>query len=192
MIELYKDIRLILLECMSVFSRNAMTGQISFGMLDALGYFSMPLLIIVLTFWVNVPIKESLSESIIGILSIFVALAFQVIYTASDKFVARVEQITRVNVRGDGTDLYEDDKNYLKRLGNYTRQFVRQLTLLLLLSLCIILCSTIMLCFNCHFVLISLSAVILSSFYIWLLLLLKMIVSIYKLLMDDIEQHYKR
>lgn len=80
MIELYKDIRLILLECMSVFSRNAMTGQISFGMLDALGYFSMPLLIIVLTFWVNVPIKESLSESIIGILSIFVALAFQVIY----------------------------------------------------------------------------------------------------------------
>ena len=189
--ELYQDIRLILHECLSVFSRNPMTGQRCFGILDALGYLSMPILIFIWTFWTDFLIEESLNEAIIGILSIFVVLAFQVIYMATDKFAARVVQIVKNRQEGNGNNLFEDEKNYLTRLRNYSLQFVRQLILLLLLSLFIILCSTLMLCFRLHFVLISLSAIILSSFYIWLLLLLMMIVNIYKLLKDDIGQHYK-
>ena len=110
---------------------------------------------------------------------------------ATDKFAARVVQIVKYRQEGNGNNLFEDEKNYLTRLRNYSLQFVRQLILLLLLSLCIILCSTLMLCFSLHLILLSLSAIVLSSFYIWLLLILMMIISIYKLLKDDIAQHYK-
>lgn len=189
--ELFTDIRLIIQESLSIFCKNAMTGRLSFSILDAVGYLLAPLLIIILIFYADFSISDSLSESIIGILSLFVVLAFQVVYIATDKFASRICKKVQERKSENSVRLYDDERNYLKRLGNYTRQFVRQLVLLLLLSLFIILCSTIGLCVDFHIVQVTLSALILSSFYIWLLLLMKMIVSIYKLQMDDIEQNYK-
>lgn len=189
--ELFFDIRLIILESMSVFTKSPLTGRVSFSLIDSASYFMMPILLIILFFYIDVPIKEDQCKAIIGILSIFVVLAFQVVYIATDKFTARVRSVTEARNAENGICLFEDEKNYLKRLGNYTRQFVRQLVLLLLISLFIILFSTLGLCIKYHLVQVCLSALIVSGFYIWLLLLLKMIVSIYKLQMDDIEQNYK-
>ncbi len=191
MIKLFRDIWKIILECMSVFSKDAITGRLSFSKTDSLAFFSIPLLIIIYIIYVDFTLSSDLSKAIIAILSIFVALAFQVVYIATDKFASRVNDRAREKGAGHGLEFYEDERNYLKRLGNFTRQFVRQLVLLLLLSLFIILCSTIGLCIKNHIVEVCLSGLILSLFYIWLLLLLKVMVSIYKLQMDDIEQYYR-
>ncbi len=188
---LYKNIQTILSECMSVFTKDSWTGQLSFSKLDALGFFSMVLIIFVVTFWADFHIPERLKETLIGVLSIFVVLAFQIIWTCTDKFAARLDQTVGNRQNASVPYLFEDERNNLTRLRNYTLQFVRQLTLLLLLSLFIILCSTLMLCFPLPMVLTMLSAFILSSFYIWLLLLLMMIVSIYNFLKDDIAQRDK-
>jgi hypothetical protein len=185
--ELFIDIKRILNECMTLFNRNAMTGRPSFSILDCLCYFMLPLLIIIATFYADFTIGKTLNSSIIGVLSIFVVLAFQVIFIASDKYSKRVSDKAR-----EDSKIFEDEKNYLMRMRNYTIQFVRQLVLLLFLSLFIILCSSLGLCLKNHIVQLIISALMLSSFYIWLLILLKMIVSIYKLQMDDIEQNYIR
>lgn len=190
--ELFIDIKKILNECMTLFNRNAMTGRLSFSILDCFGYFMLPLLIIIATFYANFTIGKILNSSIIGVLSIFIVLAFQVIFIATDKYAKRVDEKVKENVEKTELRLYEDENNYLMRMRNYTIQFVRQLIFLLLLSLFIILCSSLGLCLKNHIVQLIISALMLSSFYIWLLILLKMIVSIYKLQMDDIEQNYIR
>lgn len=177
---------------MTVFSKNAMTGRLSFSLLDSLCYFMLPLLIIVATFYKDFIIGNTLNGSIMGVLSIFVVLAFQVVFISTDKFANRVSDKVKERITQDDAQLYEDEKNYLTRMRNYTVQFVRQLILLLLLSLFIILCSSLGLCLDNHIIQLTISSLILSSFYVWLLLLLKMIVSIYNLQMDDIEQNYKR
>ncbi len=190
--ELYMGLRQIILESMTVFSKDAMTGGLSFSISNALGYLAFPILIIIATNYADFSIGKTLNGSIIGVLSIFVVLAFQVVYIATDKFANRVSDKVKERTTSEGVILYEDEKNYLIRMRNYTIQFVRQLILLLLLSLFIILCSTLGLCFKNHLVQVVVSSLMLSSFYIWLILLLKMIVSIYKLQMDDVEQNYNQ
>lgn len=190
--ELYMGLRQIILESMTVFSKDAMTGGLSFSISNALGYLASPILIIIATNYADFSIGKTLNGSIIGVLSIFVVLAFQVVYIATDKFANRVSDKVKERTTSEGVILYEDEKNYLIRMRNYTIQFVRQLILLLLLSLFIILCSTLGLCFKNHLVQVVVSSLMLSSFYIWLILLLKMIVSIYKLQMDDVEQNYNQ
>lgn len=190
--DLFIGLRQIIRESMTVFNKDAMTGRLSFSIYDAIGYFLLPLLIMIVTLYANFIIGNTLNGSIIGILSIFVVLAFQVVYIATDKFTNRISDKVKERTTDEGVRLFDDEKNYLTRMRNYTIQFVRQLIMLLLLSLFIILCSSIGLCFDNHIVRVWISALVLSSFYIWLLLLLKMIVSIYNLQMDDVEQNYKR
>lgn len=188
--DLYQGIRLIIRESTSVFCKDAITGRLSFDLMDVLFFIVMPLFISIIVFYLDLTINARLSESIIGILSLFVVLAFQVVYIATDKFATRVNCFIQKRKVDDKVVLYEDDKNYLRRIGNYTRQFVRLLVLLLLISLIIILCSTIDLCVKKQILHLFISALILSLFYLWLILLLKMIVSIYRLQMDDIRQNY--
>ena len=188
--ELFIAIWKIIQECMTVFNKNAMTGRLSFDILNVIGYFIVPLLILIATCYFNFAIGSTLNGSILCILSIFVVLAFQVVYIATDKFVNRVSDKIKERTTPEGVKLFEDERNCLIR--NYTILFVRQLILLLLFSLFIILCSTLGLCISIPIIQITISALMLSSFYIWLLILIKMIVSIYKLQMDDIEQNYKR
>lgn len=190
--ELYIGLRQIIHESMTVFNKEAMTGGLSFSIYNALGYFVLPILIIVVTNYAGLAIGETLKGSIIGVLSIFVVLAFQVVFIATDKFANKISDKVKERTTSDGVKLYEDEKNYLIRMRNYTIQFVRQLVLLLLLSLFIILCSSLGLFFKNHIVQVSISSLLLSSFYIWLILLLKTIVSIYRLQMDDVEQNYNR
>ena len=190
--ELFIGLRQIIQESVTVFNKDAMTGRLSFCFIDVVGYCIIPILVFVATIYADFSIDKDLNKSIIGVLSIFVVLAFQVVYSATDKFTNRIIEKINESTTKEGLKLYDDDKNYLIRMRNYTIQFVRQLVLLLLLSLIIILCSSLGFCFKCHFIQVTLSALILSAFYIWLVMLLKMIISIYKLQMDDIEHNYKR
>ncbi len=190
--ELFKGLLQIIQDSMTVFNKDAMTGRLSFGFLDCIGYCIIPILIFVATIYADFAIDKTFNSSIIGVLSIFVVLAFQVVYIATDKFTNRVNDKIKERTTKEEVMLYDDDKNYMIRMRNYTIQFVRQLALLLLLSLFIILCSSLGLCLSSHIIQVSLSALILSTFYIWLVLLLKIIISIYKLQLDDIEHNYKK
>lgn len=190
--ELFTELRLIIHESMTIFTKSAFTGRLSLSFLDVIGYFIVPLLIIIITYCDGFTISNTLNESIIGLLSIFVVLVFQVVFIATDKFSNRVRDFIKKDTEIEGQKLYEDEKNYLIRMRNYTIQFVRQLVLLLLLSLFIILCSSLGLCFRKHIVQVTVSALMLSSFYVWLVILLKMIVSIYNIQMEDIKQNYNR
>lgn len=192
--ELYIGLKTILSDSMSIFTKDAMTGRLSFSIVDSIFYFMLPILIFIGTFFFDTPINTGLNEAIVGVLTIFIVLSFQVVYIANDKFTSKVNRkMKEKELSGSGQErLYDDEKNYLRRIGNYTRQFVRQMVLLILVSVLIILCSLLyIVCTDSHLLLVLLSAVMLSSFYIWILLLLKMVVSIYNLQMDDIKQHYK-
>ena len=192
--ELYRGLKTILSDSMSIFTKDSITGRLSFSIVDSMFYFMLPILIFIGTFFFDIPINTGLNEAIVGVLTIFIVLSFQVVYIANDKFTSKVNRkMNEKEMSGiSQVRLYDDEKNYLRRIGNYTRQFVRQMVLLILVSVLIILCSLFyIICTDRHLILLLLSAVMLSSFYIWILLLLKMVVSIYNLQMDDIKQHYK-
>lgn len=189
---LFDDIGRILSESMTVFTHNPMDGKRDLSIWGIVGYVVLPLLLGGFLLYKGYGIGEELQKAILPILTLFVALVFQVIYIAADKFAKRVnDRIPKNGAQDENKDvsLHQDVKNYLVRLGNYTKLFIRQLVLILLISLLIILCYIIMLLNIC--VLQSVvSSVIIVSFYYWLLLMLKAVVSIYTLLMDDIrEQH---
>lgn len=189
--ELYIGLRAILKEGISVFTRDSLTGRLSFSLLDAFFYFILPLLILSCTFFFDFSVNKSVNEAIVGVLTIFIALSFQVVFIATDKFSSRIAQL--IEKKRDEEDkplLFDDENNYLKRIGNYSRQFIRQLILLILFSVLIIICSLALIFIENHIVGVAVSSIMLPAFYIWLLLLLKMIVSIYNLQMDDIKQNY--
>lgn len=189
--ELYIGLRAILKESMSVFTRDSLTGRVTFSLLDSFFYFMLPLLILIGTYFLDLPINKALNEAIVGVLTIFVALSFQVVFIATDKFSSRIAQLREKKTNQEGKlQLFDDENNYLKRIGNYSRQFIRQLILLILFSVLIIMCSLALIFFENHIVNVAISSIMLPAFYIWLLLLLKMIVSIYNLQMDDIRQNY--
>lgn len=192
--ELFHGLKAILRDCLSIFTKNSISGRHSFTFIDSVFYVMLPGLIFIGTFWVNKPIGENISKAIINVLTIFVVLSFQVVFIATDKFSSKVQDIIEKKAKEDGQEikLYEDEKNYLKRVGNYSRQFVRQLVLVIIVSLFIIICSLFLVCFECacHILRMAVSSLMLLSFYMWILLLLKMIVSIYNLQMDDIKQNY--
>jgi len=191
--ELYIGLKKILSDCLSIFTKDSMTGRLTFSILDSIFYFILPILIFIGTFYFDTPINTVLNQAIVSVLTIFVVLSFQVVYIANEKFTNKVNSKIREKETSENgyPDLFDDEKNYLKRIGNYTKQFVRQMVLLILVSVIIILCSLFHICTDIHLVLVLLSAIILPSFYIWILLFLKMVVSIYNLQMDDINQSYK-
>ena len=162
MIKLFRDIWKIILECMSVFSKDAITGRLSFSKTDSLTFFSIPLLIIIYIIYVDFTLSSDLSKAIIAILSIFVALAFQVVYIATDKFASRVNDRAREKGAGHGLEFYEDERNYLKRLGQlYAPVRTPVSSSFAPKPFFIILCSTIGLCIKIHIVEVCLSGLIL-------------------------------
>jgi hypothetical protein len=177
---------------MTIFTKNTMTGKLSFNLYNGLCFIAIPLLIVIAVCYTEFTLGKTLNSSIIGILSIFIVLAFQVVFISTDKFVNRVSNKIKENTTQEGLKLYEDERNYVIRIRNCTIQFVRQIVLLLFLSILIILNSFIGLCFSHHIIQVFISALMLSSFYIWLILLIKMIVSIYRLQMDDIDYYYNK
>lgn len=190
--ELFAGLKLIFSDSWSIFTKDSITGRVAFSIIDSMFYFMLPIMIFIGTFIFDISISKDLSEAIVGVLAIFVVLSFQVVFVATEKFSSKVQNIIkqRSSESTETTILFDDEKNYLKRLGNYSRQFVRQLILLIIISLIIIICSLLLICFRNHMLKIVVSSIMLPSFYLWILLLLKMIVSIYNLQMNDIKQNY--
>lgn len=118
---------------------------------------------------------------LISLFGIFTALIFSVIFIAPDKFAQRVE-LYKSHQR------FEDVKNYLIRYEQFSRKFVHQLSLLMILSIVVLILLTIIYILQGN----TISDVILSCsaiFFIvnFICLVLQLICDIYTMLMDDIE-----
>ena len=145
--------------------------------------------------WSKYVLGEEMRGSIVPILTLFMALVFQVIYIAGDKFANRVRnKVHESREFANGAEdyaMHQDVRNHLQRFENYTKLFIRQLVLILLTSLLIIVCY-VLIHLDIRIVTIVLSSLIIVLLYIWILLMLKSIVSIYNLLMDDINEQHKQ
>lgn len=176
-------------------SYDAMTGTTKPWHKMAIGYVLIPVCLFVVLCCYEFDIGDGLYSAIVGFLSLFIALVFQVIYIATDKFTSRYNdcwaECLRTTTEGKVPVFMEDVDNYLIRMGNYTRLFVRQMTFVLLLSIVIIIFAVLEHLYNGCWVNIVLSSMMIALFYLWLVYMLHSIKSIYTLLMDDIDYKMK-
>lgn len=191
---LFFELKRILTECFSVFTRDPMTGRKNLTIWGILCYVCIPSALGVYAVLSRYVLGDELRGSIVPILTLFMALVFQVIYIAGDKFANRVknkvEECRKLTKETEEVKMHQDVKNYLQRFENYTKLFVRQLVLILLTSLLIIVCY-ILIHLDIRVLTILLSSLIIILLYIWILLMLKAVTSIYNLLMDDIREQHK-
>lgn len=190
---LFIELKSIVTECLTVFTHNPMSGKNNFSTWGVVCYVVIPLVLGAYAVWNRYVLGVELRGSIVPILTLFMALVFQVIYIAGDKFANRVrgkvDESRKLANDAVNYAMHKDVKNYLQRFENYTKLFVRQLVLILLASLLIIVCY-ILIHLDIRVLTIALSSLIIILLYIWILLMLKAVISIYNLLMDDIlEQH---
>ena len=192
---LFFELRKIVTESLTVFTHDPLSGKKNLSIWSVLCYVGIPLALGVYAVWSRYVLGDELRGSIVPILTLFMALVFQVIYIAGDKFANRVRskvhESRELTKETENYAMHQDVKNYLQRFENYTKLFVRQLVLILLTSLLIIVCY-ILLHLDNRIVTIVLSSLIIVLLYIWILLMLKAIVSIYNLLMDDIQEQHKQ
>ena len=170
---------------------DAMTGRRVPWYKIAFKYVLIPIGILGFMLWLRFDMSDDLHSAFVAFLSLFIALIFQVIFTAADKFTSRyndcwAECVRTVN-KGEEPIFKEDVSGYLIRIGNFTRLFVRQMTFVLILSAIIIILAVVEGLYQGVWVNIVLSSVIIALFYLWLVYMLHSIRSIYILLMDDID-----
>ena len=170
---------------------NAITGNVKPWYKIVVGYILIPIMLFVFLCWYGFNMGDGLYSAIVGFLSLFIALIFQVIYIATDKFTSRYNdcwaECVRTTKEGVEPNFMEDVENYLIRMGNYTRLFVRQMTFVLLLSVVIIILTVLEHLYSGVRVNIILSSMMIALFYLWLVYMTHSIRSIYTLLMDDID-----
>lgn len=190
-----KDIWRIFYESFMSVRYDAMTGSSKPWYMMAIGYVLIPISLFIILLYYRFNMGDGLYSAIVGFLSLFVALIFQVIYIATDKFASRYNdcwaESIRITKEGDDPAFMEDVDNYLIRMGNYTRLFVRQITFVLLLSIGIIILSVLEHLYHGYRVNIVLSSIMIPLFYLWLMYMVHSIKSIYTLLMDDIDFRMK-
>ena len=174
---------------------DALTGGTKPWHKIAVGYVLIPIGLFSVLWYYGFDIGDRLYSAVAGFLSLFIALVFQVIYIATDKFTTRYNdcwaECVRMSKEGKEPAFMEDVNNYLIRMGNYTRLFVRQMTFVLLLSIVIIILSVFEHLYHGCRVNIFLSSLMMALFYLWLVYLVHSIKSIYTLLMDDIDYRLK-
>ena len=174
---------------------DAITGSSKPWYKMAIGYVLIPIALFAMLWYYGFDMGDGLYSAIVGFLSLFVALIFQVIYIATDKFTSRYNdcwaECVRTAKEGEEPAFMEDVSNYLIRMGNYTRLFVRQITFVLLLSIGIIILSVLEHLYHGYRMNIVLSSIMISLFYLWLMYMVHSIKSIYTLLMDDIDYRMK-
>lgn len=174
---------------------DALTGSAKPWHKMAIGYVLIPIGLFVALWCYGFDMGDGLYSAIVGFLSLFIALIFQVIYIATDKFTSRYNdcwaECVRTTKEGDEPAFMEDVDNYLIRIGNYTRLFVRQMTFVLLLSIVIIIIAVLEHMYHGCRVNIILSSLMMAFFYLWLVYMIHSIKSIYTLLMDDIDYRMK-
>lgn len=190
---LFFELKKIVTESLTVFTCDPLSGKSNLSIWGKLCYVGIPLALGSYAVWKRYVLGDELRGSIVPILTLFMALVFQVIYIAGDKFANRVKsKVHESRILTTGTENYamhQDVKNYLQRFENYTKLFIRQLVLILLTSLLIIVCY-ILIHLDVRILTIVLSSLIIVLLYIWILLMLKAIVSIYNLLMEDIQEQH--
>ena len=165
---LISDITRILKDCLSVFTKNPTTGKRNFSVWSFLFYILFPIAIVIASVYKGYELNGEIRNSILPVLTLFMALVFQVIYIAADKFAIRIDKRNRMSNGGSPNTAayrFEDVRNYLIRFGNYTKLFVRQLVLILFLSLFVIL-NYMLQSANIHLVTVFTSALILASLYL--------------------------
>jgi len=174
---------------------DAMTGGTKPWHKMAIGYVFIPIGLFAGLWYYGFDMGDGLYSAIVGFLSLFIALIFQVIYIATDKFSLRYNdcwsECVRTTNEGKEPAFMEDVDNYLIRMGNYTRLFVRQMTFVLLLSIVIIILAVLEHLYHGCRVNIVLSSMMIALFYLWLAYMVHSIKSIYTLLMDDIDYRMK-
>ena len=174
---------------------DAMTGGTKPWYKMAIGYVLIPIGLFAGLWYYGFDMGDGLYSAIVGFLSLFIALVFQVIYIATDKFTTRYNdcwaECVRSTKEGKEPVFMEDVGNYLIRMGNYTRLFVRQMTFVLLLSIVIIILAVLEHLYHGCRVNIVLSSMMIALFYLWLVYMVHSIKSIYILLMDDIDYRMK-
>ena len=171
---------------------DAMTGSVKPWYKMVFGYVLIPIAIFGLLMWYRFDMSEGVHSAFVAFLSLFIALIFQVIYIATDKFASRfndcwAECISTAKGE-DKPKIKEDVEGYLIRMGNYTRLFVRQMTFVLILSIVIIILAVMENLYHGVWMNIVLSSMMIALFYLWLAYMLHSIKSIYTLLMDDIRK----
>lgn len=190
---LFFELKKIVTESLTVFTRDPLSGKENLSIWGVMCYVGVPLALGAYAVWSRYILGDELRGSIVPILTLFMALVFQVIYIAGDKFANRVRsKVHESRELAKGTEnlgLHQDVRNYLQRFENYTKLFIRQLVLILLTSLLIIVCY-ILIHLDIRILTIVLSSLIIVLLYIWILLMLKAIVSIYNLLMEDIQEQH--
>lgn len=190
-----KNIWKIFFESFMSVGYDAMTGRAKPWHKMAFGYVLIPVCMFVLLWYCGFDMDDGLYSAIVGFLSLFIALIFQVIYIATDKFTSRYNdcwaECVRKTKEGKEPTFMEDVDNYLLRMGNYTRLFVRQMTFVLLLSIVIIILAVLEHLYHGCRVNIILSSMMIALFYLWLAYMVHSIKSIYTLLMDDIDYRMK-
>lgn len=190
---LFFELKKIVTESLTVFTRDPLSGKKILSTWGVLCYICIPIALGTYAVRNRFILGNEMRDSIVPILTLFMALVFQVIYIAGDKFANRVRsKVHESRELAKGTEnfgLHQDVRNYLQRFENYTKLFVRQLVLILLTSLLIIVCYVLIHLDVCILTIVF-SSLIIVLLYIWILLMLKAVVSIYNLLMEDIhDQH---
>jgi len=139
-------------------------------------------------------IPHEFANYTITVISIFTALVFGILFIGPEKFATRVEIY-----EGDDND---EVINYLTRYKNFTKQFVAQVSFIILISILLIIFLAIVLYLPeineipinsfPYVALHIVSAIILSLGYILLILLLILLSNIYTMMNDDINIHIKK
>lgn len=170
---------------------DAVTGRAKPWYEVVFGYLLVPIAIFGLLLWYRFDMSDGVHSAFVAFLSLFIALIFQVIYIATDKFTSRYndcwDECVRTTKKGEKPVFKEDVDGYLIRMGNYTRLFVRQMTFVLILSILIIILAVLENLYHGIRMNIVLSSMMIAFFYLWVLYMVHSIKSIYTLLMDDID-----
>ena len=87
---LFFDLKRIIMECLTVFTRDPLSGKKNLSIWGMLCYIGIPLALGVYAVWSRYVLGDELRGAIVPILTLFMALVFQVIYIAGDKFANRV------------------------------------------------------------------------------------------------------
>lgn len=148
-------------------------------------YIAIPLTLLAVSIYIKLDNYNGLMTPILGIVTVFVAFVFQIVFNSNDKFASKYESYLTKKEKGELTEHY---KNYLIRLKNLTKQFIQILSFLIFLSLLIMVISLLYNMMPKGEPRVIISSIVVTCFYYWILYLVNAVVDMYTLLMDDINK----
>lgn len=160
-------------------------GQRRSVVLFSLFYIIIPLAILGYGICIRLDSYDNLINPILGIVTVFVAFVFQIVFNSNDKFASKYEIYQAKKEKDTLTEHY---KNYITRLKNLTKQFIQVLSFLILLSLLIMVVGLTYKLLPKGTLTIIVSSLVVMLFYLWLVYLVNAVVDMYQLLMDDINK----